>query len=101
MLQGLNQRSKTKVPVVGTASLNLAEFASVVDQKDFDLNIPITVSGGAVESSPSLSVCLSSTIFLLVLLRDYDDFFIQHCAFVFVVFCVYSGSFWLLFADID
>lgn len=63
MLQGLNQRSKTKVPVVGTATLNLAEFASVVDQKDFDLNIPITVSGVALESSPSLSVRLSCTWF--------------------------------------
>jgi len=63
VLQGLNQRSKTKVPVVGTATLNLAEFASVVDQKDFDLNIPITVSGVALESSPSLSVRLSCTWF--------------------------------------
>ena len=61
MLQGLNQRSKTKVPVVGTAALNLADFASVVDQKDFDLNIPLTISGGSVESSsPSLSVCCFS-----------------------------------------
>lgn len=55
-MQGLNQRPK--VPVIGTASLNLAEFASVVDQKDFDLNIPLTIPGGsAVEPSPSLSVC--------------------------------------------
>ncbi|CAJ1967303.1 unnamed protein product [Sphenostylis stenocarpa] len=59
LFNGLNQRSKTKVPVVGTATLNLAEFASVVDQKDFDLNIPITVSGGSVESSPSLSISIS------------------------------------------
>ncbi|QCE05366.1 hypothetical protein DEO72_LG9g370 [Vigna unguiculata] len=63
LFNGLNQRSKTKVPVVGTATLNLAEFASVVDQKDFDLNIPITVSGGAAESSPLLSVRVSSTGF--------------------------------------
>ncbi|WVZ04303.1 hypothetical protein V8G54_025109, partial [Vigna mungo] len=48
-------KSKTKVPVVGTATLNLVEFAYVVDQKDFDLNIPIIVFGGAVESSPLLS----------------------------------------------
>ncbi|WVY92427.1 hypothetical protein V8G54_031515 [Vigna mungo] len=46
---GLNQRSKTKVPVVETVILNLAEFLFVVDQKDFDLNILITVFGGVAE----------------------------------------------------
>jgi len=55
--QGLNQRPKSKVPVIGTALLNLAEFASVADQKDFDLNIPLTVPGDSAESSPSLCVC--------------------------------------------
>lgn len=59
LLQGMNQRPKSKVPVVGTALLNLAEFASVADQKDFDLNIPLTVPGGSAESSPSLCVCFS------------------------------------------
>ncbi|KAK7345209.1 hypothetical protein VNO77_15789 [Canavalia gladiata] len=58
LFNGLNQRSKSKVTVVGTASLNLAEFASAVDQKDFDLNVPLTVSG-SVESSPSLSISIS------------------------------------------
>ncbi|KAJ1378560.1 NT-type C2 domain [Sesbania bispinosa] len=59
-LLGLNQRPKAKVPVVGTASLNLAEFASVVDQKDFDLNLPLTLPGGSsVEPSPSLSISIS------------------------------------------
>ncbi|KAG2404401.1 hypothetical protein LR48_Vigan03g059800 [Vigna angularis] len=55
----LNQRSKTKILVVGIATLNLAEFAYVIDQKDFDLNIPITVSGGVAESSPLLSISIS------------------------------------------
>ncbi|XP_061337351.1 uncharacterized protein LOC133284367 isoform X1 [Gastrolobium bilobum] len=59
VFNGLNQRPKTKVPVVGTASLNLAEFASAVDQKDFDLNIPLTLHGGSVEPSPSLSISIS------------------------------------------
>ncbi|KAK7392715.1 hypothetical protein VNO78_21161 [Psophocarpus tetragonolobus] len=58
LFNGLDQRSKTKVPVLGTATLNLAEFASVVDKKDFDLNIPLTVSG-SVESSPSLNISIS------------------------------------------
>ncbi|XP_057742447.1 uncharacterized protein LOC130960927 [Arachis stenosperma] len=59
LFNGLNQRSKGKVPVVGTASLNLAEFASAVDQKDFDLNIPLILSGGSVEPSLSLSISIS------------------------------------------
>ncbi|XP_058767264.1 uncharacterized protein LOC131640925 [Vicia villosa] len=60
VFNGLNQRSKSKVPVVGTGSLNLAEFASVVDQKDFDLSIPLTLPGGSsVEPSLSLTISIS------------------------------------------
>ncbi|KAJ7971695.1 EEIG1/EHBP1 N-terminal domain containing protein [Quillaja saponaria] len=58
VINGLNQGPKNKVPVVGTASLNLAEFASAADQKDFELNIPLTLPGGAVEPSPSPSLCV-------------------------------------------
>lgn len=54
LIQGLNQGPKIKVPIVGRASLNLAEFASRVEEKDFDLKIPL-ISGGAAE--PSLHVC--------------------------------------------
>lgn len=61
VLQGFNQKPKNKVPVVGTASLNLAEFASAVDQKGSDLSIPLTLPGGSssssVDPSPSLTVC--------------------------------------------
>ncbi|XP_045808256.1 uncharacterized protein LOC123902538 isoform X2 [Trifolium pratense] len=60
VFNGLNQRPKTKIPVVGTASLNLAEFASVIDQKDFDLSIPLTLPGGSsVEPSLSLTISMS------------------------------------------
>ncbi|KAI4348861.1 hypothetical protein L6164_009530 [Bauhinia variegata] len=55
----LNQRTKTKVPIVGTASVNLAEFACASDQKDFELNIPLTLPGGVVEPSPSLLISVS------------------------------------------
>ncbi|KAI7993116.1 hypothetical protein LOK49_LG12G02012 [Camellia lanceoleosa] len=55
---GLNLGSKIKVPVVGTASLNLAEFASKAEEKDFDLNIPL-ISGSAAEPHPSLCITLS------------------------------------------
>ncbi|XP_012570389.1 uncharacterized protein [Cicer arietinum] len=59
--KGLNQKPKTKIPVVGTGSLNLAEFASVVDQKDFDLSIPLTVPGGS-SVDPSLSLTISISL---------------------------------------
>ncbi|KOM25007.1 hypothetical protein LR48_Vigan45s000900 [Vigna angularis] len=83
---GLNQRSKTKVPVVGIASLNLAEFAFVVDQKDFDLNIPITVSSGAAESSPLLTFgcCLHISISLVELRAAQESTKIVHKSIVHV-----------------
>ncbi|KAA8516821.1 hypothetical protein F0562_017069 [Nyssa sinensis] len=57
VLNGLSQGPKNKVPVVGTASLNLAEFASKAEEKDFEFNIPL-VSGGAAEPRPSLCISL-------------------------------------------
>ncbi|KAG6638196.1 hypothetical protein I3843_10G019300 [Carya illinoinensis] len=61
VFNGLNQLQgpKNKVPVVGTASLNLAEYASAADHKEFELNLPLALSGNAAEPSPSLSISLS------------------------------------------
>ncbi|KAK9016438.1 hypothetical protein V6N11_078938 [Hibiscus sabdariffa] len=60
VLNGLNQGPKNKFPViVGTASLNLAEYASSAEQKEFELNIPLTVSAGAAEPGPQLYISLS------------------------------------------
>ncbi|KAK3227047.1 hypothetical protein Dsin_006909 [Dipteronia sinensis] len=59
LFNGLNQGPKNKVPVVGTASLNLAEFASSAEQKEFELNIPLTLSNGSAEPRPSLCISLS------------------------------------------
>ncbi|XP_057438931.1 uncharacterized protein LOC130730827 [Lotus japonicus] len=59
LFNGLNQNIKRKVPIIGTALLNIAEFASPTDQKDFDLNIPLTLPGGSVEPSPSLCISIS------------------------------------------
>ena len=56
-MQGLNQGPKSKFPVVGTASLNLAEYASVAEQKEFELNVPLALSTGAAEPGPQLCVC--------------------------------------------
>jgi hypothetical protein len=62
--------------VVGTGSLNLAEYASVVDQKDFDLSIPLTIPGGsAVDPSLSLTVC--STISIHNFILTYFKLFIS------------------------
>ncbi|KAE9621725.1 hypothetical protein Lal_00032837 [Lupinus albus] len=54
----LNQRPKSKAHVLGTALLNIAEFTSQADQRDFDLNIPLTLPSGSVEQSPSLCISI-------------------------------------------
>ncbi|ONH95843.1 hypothetical protein PRUPE_7G091900 [Prunus persica] len=59
VFNGLNQGPKNKAPVVGTASVNLAEFVSEAEQKELQLNIPLISSGGAAEPCPSLCISLS------------------------------------------
>ncbi|GMI71117.1 hypothetical protein like AT3G11760 [Hibiscus trionum] len=58
VLNGSSQGSKSKAPVVGTASLNLAEYASAAEQKEFELNIPLILSYGAAEPGPQLCISL-------------------------------------------
>lgn len=55
---GLNHGQKGKTPVVGTASINLAEFASKGNVKDFELSIPLT-STSSTEPHPLLYISLS------------------------------------------
>lgn len=59
VLNGLNQGTKHKFSIVGTASLNLAEFASVTEEKELQINIPLSMSCGAAEPCPSLCLSLS------------------------------------------
>ena len=59
LIQGLNL-PKNKVRTVGTASLNLAEFASKAEGKELEISIPLTVSGNATEPRPSLFVSIFS-----------------------------------------
>ncbi|KAK9041363.1 hypothetical protein V6N11_016466 [Hibiscus sabdariffa] len=60
VLNGLNQAPKNKFPIiVGTASLNIAEYASSSEQKEFELNIPLKVAAGAAEPGPQLYISLS------------------------------------------
>lgn len=57
----MKQGQKNKAPLVGTAFLNLAEYARVTDEKEFELNIPLTLSTCATsEPHPLLFVCLFS-----------------------------------------
>ncbi|TYI77458.1 hypothetical protein E1A91_D06G142900v1 [Gossypium mustelinum] len=58
-LNGLKQGPKSKVPVVGVASLNLAEHVSAAEQKELELNIPLILSTGAGELYPRLCISLS------------------------------------------
>ncbi|GAB4834148.1 hypothetical protein Ancab_032412 [Ancistrocladus abbreviatus] len=59
LLNGSKQGLKNKVPAVGVASLNLAEFSSRAEDKEFELSIPLNVVGGDAESQPLLCITLS------------------------------------------
>lgn len=52
----MNQGLKSRTTALGTASLNLAEYASATEQKELDFNIPLNVPGCTSEYSPSLTV---------------------------------------------
>ncbi|KAF5750599.1 hypothetical protein HS088_TW03G00938 [Tripterygium wilfordii] len=59
LFNGLNQRTKNKIPVVGTGSVNLAEFASAAEQKEFELSIPLVHPAATAESNPLLCISIS------------------------------------------
>ncbi|KAF9664852.1 hypothetical protein SADUNF_Sadunf16G0061100 [Salix dunnii] len=59
VFNGVNQGLKNKVPGVGTATVNLAEFASAAEQKEFELRLPLMVSVGVAEPCPLLCVSIS------------------------------------------
>lgn len=56
----LNQGPKSKIPVVGTALLNLAEFVSEAGKEEFEVNVPLTIPSGDAELHPS--ICLSFSL---------------------------------------
>ncbi|CAA3006192.1 Hypothetical predicted protein [Olea europaea subsp. europaea] len=58
-VQGLNQGAKNKVAILGSAVLNLAEFASKIEEQEIELKIPLAVSGNAAGTSPLLRIFLS------------------------------------------
>ncbi|KAK6147357.1 hypothetical protein DH2020_018269 [Rehmannia glutinosa] len=57
VLHGLNQGAKNKIPIVGSAALNLAEYASKNEDQVIEVKIPLIVSG-SVESRPLLCISL-------------------------------------------
>ncbi|KAL1566083.1 hypothetical protein AAHA92_01729 [Salvia divinorum] len=67
VLQGLSQGAKNKISIVGSASLNLAEYASKTEEH-MEVKIPLPVSGVLVESRPML--CLSFSFLELIDVQD-------------------------------
>ncbi|GLT94824.1 hypothetical protein SLE2022_125440 [Rubroshorea leprosula] len=59
LFNDLYQGSRGKVAIIGIASLNLAEYASAAEQKEFELNIPLSLAASSVEPHPKLCVSLS------------------------------------------
>nr|DAD48311.1 TPA_asm: hypothetical protein HUJ06_018248 [Nelumbo nucifera] len=57
--EGLKPGPKNKVPVVGTALLNIAEFASASEEKEHEINIPLILASGTADSQPSLYLSLN------------------------------------------
>ncbi|KAL3830170.1 hypothetical protein ACJIZ3_018972 [Penstemon smallii] len=58
VLHGLNQGAKNKIFVVGSAGLNLAEYASKIEDQVIEVKIPLTISSIPVESRPLLCISL-------------------------------------------
>lgn len=59
ILHGSKPGLKNKNSVLATASVNVAEYASMTEQKEFDLSIPLSISGSAADSCPSLHISLN------------------------------------------
>lgn len=59
----MNEESRNRVPVVGTASLNLAEYASSADGKEIPINVAVNAPVGTSECS--LSLCVSAFYYFL------------------------------------
>lgn len=53
------KRSKKRVPISAPAVLNLAEFASVEDARELQINVPLTILRHCFNCSPALCISLS------------------------------------------
>ncbi|KAL9164059.1 hypothetical protein ABFS82_06G081300 [Erythranthe guttata] len=61
---GLNQGTKNNtVPVIATASLNLADFASAPEKQNTEISIPLSIlPGGLIDANTSASLYLSVSL---------------------------------------
>ncbi|KAL8132140.1 hypothetical protein AgCh_007872 [Apium graveolens] len=59
LLNGSNLGPKNKVPTIGTTTLNLAEYAYAAEGEEFELSLPLIVSGTAAEPQPLLRITLA------------------------------------------
>lgn len=67
VLHGLSQGAKNKISIIGSASLNLAEYASKTEDY-VEVKIPLTVSGVGVECRPML--CISFSLLELIAVQE-------------------------------
>ncbi|KAI3458759.1 hypothetical protein Pfo_015422 [Paulownia fortunei] len=58
VFNGLKQGTNNNVPIVATASLNLADFASAAEKQDTEINIPLAIPGGGIDSGTSLQLSI-------------------------------------------
>ncbi|EYU38713.1 hypothetical protein MIMGU_mgv1a001770mg [Erythranthe guttata] len=58
LLHGQNSGPKNKISVVGTAALNIAEYASMAKEQETEIKIPLTVPNVATEQRPVLCISL-------------------------------------------
>ncbi|GAB2272614.1 hypothetical protein Dimus_007436 [Dionaea muscipula] len=59
LLNGSKQGAKSKAVAIGSASLNLAEIASRMEEKELELSIPLNLLGSSAEPHPLLCVAVS------------------------------------------
>ncbi|CAN0847651.1 hypothetical protein LINGRAHAP2_LOCUS5085 [Linum grandiflorum] len=59
VFNGVNQGPKKKVPCMGTALLNLAEFAARPEEKEFELSLPLLRPSGSNDPQTTLWISLS------------------------------------------
>nr|CAD1841582.1 unnamed protein product [Ananas comosus var. bracteatus] len=58
VFNGANQGSKNKASILGTATLNLAEYASTA-KEEIEIKLPLVLPGVTTESPPSLHISLN------------------------------------------
>ncbi|WCJ34161.1 hypothetical protein M5689_015482 [Euphorbia peplus] len=60
VFNGVNHGPRNKVPTIGTAFLNLAEYASTAEQKELEIKLPLSLNSGALE--PQMFLCISLSL---------------------------------------